>query len=297
MEPNMKRTAKIKTVATKTDRGTYRFIGSTAAVDRMGEVVEQNWNLENFKANPVVLYAHNQYELPVGRALSTEVVEGRLEFEVEFVPREVYPFAGIVSDLVEKGFLNAVSVGFIPVDMDANIIKKSELLELSIVPVPANYEALIQRGTKKILPVFKDWDSTPVVTKMLDRPAYDKFFAAVKSVVESESKMEDAPPASLEALEGLIAQAIEAHNADDGEAVASSLMAAGEMVRAMIDAEDAPPSEDETPPPPEEDAKSYATSVLLSVTKQLTDIESALADPDTVSRILKSLGTPKKKES
>lgn len=294
----MKRTAKIKTVATKTERGSYRFIGSTAAVDRMGEVVEQNWDLKNFLANPVVLYAHNQFDLPVGRALSAEVVEGHLEFEVEFVPREIYPFAGVVEDLVDKKFLNAVSVGFIPLDMDANIIKKSELLELSIVPVPANYEALIQRGTKKILPVFKDWDATPVVTKMLDRPAYDKFFSVVKQVVEESKMDEEAPPASLEALEALIAKAVEAHNAEDSEAVASSLMAAAEMVRAMIDAEDAPPPEEDAPPPAtEEGAKAFGMSVLASVQKQLTDIESALADPDTVSRILKSLGTPKKKES
>jgi hypothetical protein len=47
------------------DASTFKVVVSTSAEDRQGDELDQSkWNLTNFKANPVVLWAHDYYSLP-----------------------------------------------------------------------------------------------------------------------------------------------------------------------------------------------------------------------------------------
>lgn len=132
-----------KGLVTKSEEGKYKVLASTAAVDRHGDIVDQNgWDLTNYKANPVMLWAHNYSELPVAKATGIEITELGLEAEFEFAPSDANPKAAMIQKLYDDGFLNAVSVGFIPKERKGNVITKSELLEISFVPVPANQEAL-----------------------------------------------------------------------------------------------------------------------------------------------------------
>jgi uncharacterized protein len=133
----------LKGIATKADDGTYRVIASTAAVDRQGDIIQQGgWDLKNFLKNPVVLWAHQYDELPVGKATDIKVTSQGLEMAFVFAPAEANAKAEQVRNCFEGGYLNAVSVGFIPLERNGNIITRAELLEVSIVPVPANQEAL-----------------------------------------------------------------------------------------------------------------------------------------------------------
>lgn len=128
------------------------IIGSTEAMDRDQEVLTADgWDLKNFKKNPVVLPAHNYGEPPVARAKSVKIVDGKLTFKIEFPEEGVNPVSDIYRKLYKSGFMNAASVGFIPRDYkygnDKNepyrTFLKQELLELSLVSVPANPEALV----------------------------------------------------------------------------------------------------------------------------------------------------------
>lgn len=133
----------LRGLATKAANGRFRVLASTAAIDRQGDIVRQDgWELENFKKNPVILWAHDYDELPIGKATELNVSVEGLEIEFEFAPAEGNPKAAQVQKLMEEGYLNAVSVGFIPKERNGNVIIRSELLELSVVPVPANQEAL-----------------------------------------------------------------------------------------------------------------------------------------------------------
>lgn len=133
----------LKGVVTKADDGSYRVLASTAAIDRQGDSIQQNgWDLKNFMKNPVVLWAHRYDELPVGKATDIAVTSQGLEMGFEFAPATANEKAEQIKQLFEGGFLNAVSVGFIPTERNGNIITRAELLEVSIVPVPANQEAL-----------------------------------------------------------------------------------------------------------------------------------------------------------
>ncbi len=83
-----------------------------------------------------------------------EVRGGRkLVADVEFTPPGMSAFNDTVYAMLKGGFLNATSVGFLPTEWkfaeDAGRrfgidFLKQQLLEFSVVPVPANAEALVQ---------------------------------------------------------------------------------------------------------------------------------------------------------
>lgn len=130
-------------IAQKSEGGKYKVLASTSAIDRQGDSIDQSgWDLRNFMQNPVILWAHDYSELPVGKAVDINVTENGLECEFEFASGDANPKAEQVQKLFDGGYLNAVSVGFIPRERKGNSITRSELLEISIVPVPANQEAL-----------------------------------------------------------------------------------------------------------------------------------------------------------
>lgn len=123
------------------------FVISTASPDRDNDVVEvAGWQLENYRKNPVVLWAHDYRALPIGKAIEVGIRDGKLESTMEFADHEM---ANVVMRLVDGGFLRATSVGFRPSKYVLNEDRRGidfteqELLEFSIVPVPANPEALI----------------------------------------------------------------------------------------------------------------------------------------------------------
>lgn len=121
----------------------YTIIASTGAIDRQGDSVDQRgWDLTNFNKNPVLLWAHDYAELPIGKVVSARVEKGKLIADFMFATQEANPKAQQIKRLYEEGIVNASSVGFIPLERNGNVITRSELLELSLVPVPANQEAL-----------------------------------------------------------------------------------------------------------------------------------------------------------
>lgn len=138
------------------------FIGSDSTIDRYQETIEASgWKLENYRKNPVFQNSHKYGDVlfTLGKSLVTEVRSGKLFQRIAFAT-EVNPVAKIAHGLYQGGFLNAVSVGFIPIKWEngnngkdgtngtngTNYRRKyleQELLELSAVAVPANPNALV----------------------------------------------------------------------------------------------------------------------------------------------------------
>ena len=127
-----------------TDSGTFEVIISTADEDRQGEVINQSgWDFTNYKNNPVVLWGHNYYDLPIG--VTDEIFtndKGQTIAKGRFAPEDANPFAQQVRKLYDAKIVKTTSVGFIAREMEGNVITKAELLEFSFVPVPANPMAL-----------------------------------------------------------------------------------------------------------------------------------------------------------
>lgn len=139
-------------------------IASTQDQDRDGEVIIQDgWDLVNFKANPVVMFGHSYGDFPIGKATDIRIEGDKLVFTAVF--SEATQKAKEAYQLIKEGFLNTFSVGFIPRQYDPennNIITKAELLEISVVPVPANPKAVVMaknfKGKNELLTnLVKHW--------------------------------------------------------------------------------------------------------------------------------------------
>lgn len=126
------------------DSGTFEVVISTADRDRQGEVIDQKgWDFVNYKNNPVVLWGHNYFDLPIGVADEVYTNEkGQTIAKGRFAPEEANPFAQQVRRLYDAKIVRTTSVGFIAREMEGSTITKAELLEFSFVPVPANPMAL-----------------------------------------------------------------------------------------------------------------------------------------------------------
>ena len=62
-----------------TDGGTRRFCISTGEVDRDHDVINPNgWHLDNYRANPVILFAHDYRSLPIAQCPDIKLENGRL---------------------------------------------------------------------------------------------------------------------------------------------------------------------------------------------------------------------------
>jgi HK97 family phage prohead protease len=140
---------------TLADKRQIRVIAASGRADRVGDIVKvAGIDLTNYRKNSVVLYGHDHYGLPVAKAVEMYVNEkGHLEMVFEFADAETYAFADTVYRLIKGGFLKGVSIGARVLeaeyirDEDNRIIgrmyKKLELLEVSVVAIPADSKALI----------------------------------------------------------------------------------------------------------------------------------------------------------
>lgn len=128
----------------------FRFVASTEDVDRMGDVVEaKGWKLANFKKNPIALWAHDSRS-PIGTWTDITVEDGKLYATLQLAAHGTSPFLNTVRSLIEQRILRAVSVGFrplkaVPLEGSKNggvRYVEQELLEISVVAIPANSAAL-----------------------------------------------------------------------------------------------------------------------------------------------------------
>lgn len=144
------------------------YVFSDETPDRYGDVVSvSGWELDEYRANPVILWQHDRYE-PVAQTVEVRrgEHEGRpaLIGRIRFAEKGTDGRAGYTRELVRQGILRAVSVGFNIVDAlvpDNELaeqlgvgryglwITRTNLLEVSMVSIPANPSALermVQEG-------------------------------------------------------------------------------------------------------------------------------------------------------
>ncbi len=180
-----------------------QFTISTGSVDRDKDTVNPDgWKLAAYKKNPVVQWAHDYKAPPIARAPKIKIQDGKLVSTAEFVPGEVYPFAEMIFQMVKGGFLNATSVGFHASKWNFNEDRRGvdfleqELLEFSVVPVPANPEALVEARSAGIdVEPLKEW-----AQEIMDRLSPEPGLWLPKETVERALKaLGSAPFTSLSA--------------------------------------------------------------------------------------------------
>lgn len=213
MDPVMKFSSTFKDIGD----GKLELVASDETVDRDGDIIRaKGWDLKNFKKNPIILYAHQYDSLPVAKAEKTWVEGDKLKSQFTFAPHQD---AQDIYALYKGGFLNAFSVGFIPVKWNdipseddtkfypSREFVKQELLEISCVPVPSNPAALqnamskglhvpdeLQRISETYFEAKEDLEeeTAHVPTQEELEDIFDK------EPEEPEATEEDAPPAEPE---------------------------------------------------------------------------------------------------
>ena len=157
------------------------FIASTASPDRYGDVINQKgWSLAKYRKNPVILLNHNANQLPIGRG-EVDVIDGKLMVDIEFDVED--PIGAEVARKTKDGFMSAVSVGFNPIESTprsmlskdnpyyasrGEYFERAELLEISIVTIPANGEAVAAKNFIGNSRMFKVSDLKHIIDVEMD---------------------------------------------------------------------------------------------------------------------------------
>ena len=171
---------------------------NTTSVDRSGDVIPKTvWEkgLQNYLKNPIIL-AYHDHDEPIGRMTDYKIEDRGL-----FIKARISAAAEDVFNLVKDGVLTAFSVGFIIKDAtydsitDLFIIKELELLEISVVSVPAN-----QDSTFSLSKSFESDDDYNLFKKQFstNEPAKEQKTLEEPTVQQKEEIFMD--PKDLEAL-------------------------------------------------------------------------------------------------
>ncbi|MBZ9615304.1 HK97 family phage prohead protease [Clostridium estertheticum] len=193
------------------------MIGSDESFDRVGDKMYMaGADLTNYLNNPVIIANHNYgyTEKPsvIGRALDVKIVGSKMIFKIQFAETEngkewFY--------LYSNKYMNASSIGFIPKEYKPNDqggydFTKWELLELSMVAVPCNPNA-VQRAyeDKKISKALFDLIqiNESEVENMTSKEVEDLISKAVDDKVKTlETKHTDELALKVKEIEGLNTQ-------------------------------------------------------------------------------------------
>ena len=190
----IKRIIKTMKIRSTTDKesGVTRVVASTPDVDRYGDIVAASWDLEQFQANPVIVWGHDYQTPPVGRAESVSVDGDNLVAEIRWDESPDNELGRLVASQFKRGFLNSVSVGFQPgkstprsqladdhpaKGAKGNFYERNQLMEISAVVIPANPQALARRSgqadlgiQRHIVSVVEEDDSWTVTFEKYPEP-------------------------------------------------------------------------------------------------------------------------------
>ena len=148
---------------------TFTAVITSEILDRDKEVLlSEGLNYKEFMNNPVVFFNHN-YDNPVGKVIKLHKYKNEWKATIKIADRpDNYTdsfFPDYLWAMVEQDVIKGISIGFSvvatrqPTKLDfklygndlRNVITKFELLEVSVAPLQANQNSLIQSVNKGLL--------------------------------------------------------------------------------------------------------------------------------------------------
>ena len=136
------------------DETEYTMVASDDKKDRHGDIVMQNWVIGK---NIPLLDSHNYESIThiLGNFAKPETTEHQLKGKLKF--SKANPKGVLAREMTDEGSLDKSSVGFIPLEFDKDgRITKSELLEVSMVSVPANPRAQLEKKVEEAKAEIKE---------------------------------------------------------------------------------------------------------------------------------------------
>lgn len=133
---------------TLADQRRLRVVLSTPDADRAGDVVEPlGIDTSNYEKNPIVLAEHHP-DRPIGNCVAISKNVNGVSATIQFPSPGVSATADETYELCKAGILSGVSIGFQSIESEplkggGRRHVKTDLLEVSVVSVPANPNALV----------------------------------------------------------------------------------------------------------------------------------------------------------
>jgi len=132
-------------------------VAGTSEMARDGHrVLMSGMDFSTFMRSGIILWGHDP-DQPVGVPVSCRVdTAGNLRLTVDFAPEGTSERADEVRRMVKSGVVRNLSIGFTPLEAEpldprnprgGQLIKRSELLEVSFVSVPADAGAIVTART------------------------------------------------------------------------------------------------------------------------------------------------------
>lgn len=151
-QPGLRCSLAVEAKAVEGQEATMDFVATTERVDHYDEVIQlAGWDLKDYRRNPVVVDCHDYSSITriLGSSTDLQIKDGRMINRVKFATEN--PLGNLAWKLASAGHLRAESVGFMPenwedgirgTDQPSRTFTKQSLLEISLVVVPANADAV-----------------------------------------------------------------------------------------------------------------------------------------------------------
>ncbi len=191
------------------DDEVIEILASDETVDRDYDIIKaKGWQVDNWLKNGALLYGHDPSSPfnVIGKPVAAEVRGSKLYVQVKLAKVGTSPTHDAVRSLIEQKILKGVSVGFKSDDYEPNefggrTFKSQELLELSVVPVPANPSARMlvksfgEEAEKNLIgdDIITKEDVEKIVEKMLtlkDENKEDNIQTEEKAIQEETKDVE-----------------------------------------------------------------------------------------------------------
>ena len=156
------------------DGSAHRMVIAANERSRNGDEVNlRGINFANYRKNPVVLWSHDSYGgIPIAKTLKIgHDDQGRIEADFEFNSED--DFAARVENGWNNGFIRSASIHYLPTKVvevrneegkvERLRVEESELLEWSLVPVPADPDSVRAAARALNLPeeIFRGLEPEP----------------------------------------------------------------------------------------------------------------------------------------
>ncbi len=152
------------------DTDVFHWVFSSFDVDRSDERIDPcGWELDHYKSNPVILWAHNSAIPAIGYARDVSC-DTDLRGDVVFNDKAFDQFGWSIGQRVKYGSIRCGSVGLLlkevefvdkkrtPSEKAEVIFRKQELLEFSICNVPQNPFAAVEHSLEKNIDVEESYN-------------------------------------------------------------------------------------------------------------------------------------------
>lgn len=130
------------------------FVVSDETENSHGFIVKtEGINTENFIKNPIMLFMHERAKV-IGRWENLKIEDGKMYADAVFDTDS--ELGSEVAQKVEKGFLKGASIGiqYNEEDLKENILEKCQLVEISIVDIGSNPNALKLYNNEQFTQLF-----------------------------------------------------------------------------------------------------------------------------------------------